>query len=219
MMLRSPQEAGRSSDGPLGRPRSPHLKREAGREHVDIRPVGETDETPVRQTLGALLGERDEGLDVARSRVGGGPDCRDSRICEKLYRRVPAGWGDLGGVNGEGHSVVRSASAERPPRQAGEDTSLTCAKAHVLVEAPCRVEKRPRPSQIAQPTSNRRLTHHQVGRLQGAEAACKRLFVQTVGGGVVSLPGPQRRKSSETEKLKATLSRTTGPLQQRLVVR
>src|SRR5579859_968852 len=102
--------------------RSAAAKREASRERGDIGPVGVTGETAVRQALGALLSERDEGLDVGAGRVGDRPDCGYGGIGEQLHGRVPASGGGLAGVAGKTHRLVSFACAERPPRQASEDT-------------------------------------------------------------------------------------------------
>ena len=64
--------------------RSTAAKREAGRERGDIRLVGETGETAVRQILGALLSERDESLGVGAGRLGERPDCGYGGIGEQL---------------------------------------------------------------------------------------------------------------------------------------
>ena len=69
--------------------RSTTRKREAGRERGDIRLVGETGETAVRQILGALLSERDEGLDVVAGRIGECLDCGYGGIGEQLYAGSP----------------------------------------------------------------------------------------------------------------------------------
>ena len=80
-------------------------EREAGRERGDIRLVGETDETAVRQTLGALLSERGEGLGIVAGRAGERPDCGYGGIGEQLYCRVPASGGGLAGVSGKNRRV------------------------------------------------------------------------------------------------------------------
>ena len=80
--------------------RSTTRRREAGRERGDIGLVGETGEAAVRQIMGALLSERDEGLDVGAGRVGERPDCGYGGIGEQLYGRVPASGGGLACVGG-----------------------------------------------------------------------------------------------------------------------
>ena len=106
--------------------------------------------------MGALLSERDQGLDVVAGRIGERPDCGYGGIGEQLYCRVPAGGRGLGGVSGEYHRVVCFARAECPPRQASEHSGLAGRKVRVSVVAACQVEQRPRPRQVAKPTSNRR---------------------------------------------------------------
>ena len=64
--------------------RSTAAKREAGRERGDIRLVGETGETAVRQIPDALLSERDQGSGVGAGRVGERPDCGYGGIGEQL---------------------------------------------------------------------------------------------------------------------------------------
>ena len=109
--------------------------------------------------------------------------------------------------------------AASKPGQASEDTGLAGGKAHVLVVSSRRVEQCPRPRQVAEPASNRGLADHQIGRLRRVEAACDRLLVHAVGGGVVALPGSQRGQAGETEHHKIALPRCAGPLQERFVSR
>ncbi len=72
--------------------------------------------TAVGQTLGGLLGQGEEGLDVQTGRVAERPDCGQGSVSEALYGGVPAGRGDLDGLSGKGQGVVRFARAKRPPR-------------------------------------------------------------------------------------------------------